>query len=253
MDATGQNSKKPLSVSIFNNLSPTTDNPKFPGLSLIVPGKSPTKKKSNPFQVRRSSAIGIENIQEVQEKEKRTPSIPEGQDLSRSSSNASSFTSVVEENEATEDYDTGMESLSSAGTPHKRDSFTCSSWLEDSVSCTSSQGNSPGPAKTDGGKGTDIRFKLERPHDHRSSSHFHMSQSSRAVRRAWICAVTDEEEQEEEEQNEEEEGEEEVEAWPICWSVRPESPQEASERLGNALRNALGTPWERLGNAWGSP
>ncbi|KAG7253087.1 hypothetical protein CRUP_000781, partial [Coryphaenoides rupestris] len=67
---TGQNSKKPLSVSIFNNLSPTTDNPKFPGLSLIVPGKSPTKKKSNPFQVRRSSAIGIENIQEVQEKEK---------------------------------------------------------------------------------------------------------------------------------------------------------------------------------------
>lgn len=40
----------------------------------------------------------------------RAPSIPEGQDLSRSSSNASSFASVVEDNEteATEDYDTGM-------------------------------------------------------------------------------------------------------------------------------------------------
>lgn len=40
----------------------------------------------------------------------RAPSIPEKQDLSRSSSNESSLASVVEENdtEATEDYDTGM-------------------------------------------------------------------------------------------------------------------------------------------------
>lgn len=36
--------------------------------SLIVPGKSPTRKKPGPFGSRRSSAIGIENIQEVQEK-----------------------------------------------------------------------------------------------------------------------------------------------------------------------------------------
>lgn len=36
--------------------------------SLIVLGKSPTRKKSGPFGSRRSSAIGIENIQEVQEK-----------------------------------------------------------------------------------------------------------------------------------------------------------------------------------------
>lgn len=45
----------------------------------------------------------------------RAPSIPEAHDLSRSSSNASSFASVVEENEteATEDYDTGM-----VRTPH---------------------------------------------------------------------------------------------------------------------------------------
>lgn len=40
----------------------------------------------------------------------RAPPIAEGHDLSRSSSNASSFASVVEENETepTEDYDTGM-------------------------------------------------------------------------------------------------------------------------------------------------
>ncbi|KAM9855925.1 rap1 GTPase-activating protein 1 isoform 5-T5 [Aulostomus maculatus] len=187
--------------------------------SLIIPGKSPTRKKSGPFSSRRSSAIGIENIQEVQEKSSResspntqktpdsghvsqdpksdnssnqsspevltttknssflcgrAPSIPEGHDLSRSSSNASSFASVVEENEteATEDYDTGMESLSSAGTPHKRDSFSYGAWLEDSISNTSnnSRGSSPGPGKPDRGKGTDIRIKLERPHDHQSSS-----------------------------------------------------------------------------------
>ncbi|XP_032444228.1 rap1 GTPase-activating protein 1-like isoform X7 [Xiphophorus hellerii] len=186
--------------------------------SLIIPGKSPTRKKSGPFSSRRSSAIGIENIQEVQERSSRdtspntqktpdsghvsqdpksdnsdqsspevltttknssylcgrTPSIPEGNDLSRSSSNASSFASVVEENEAeaAEDYDTGMESLSSAGTPHKRDSLTYSTWLEDSISCTSSnsRGSSPGPGKSDRGKAADIRIKLERSHDHQSSN-----------------------------------------------------------------------------------
>ncbi|XP_072223882.1 rap1 GTPase-activating protein 1-like isoform X8 [Leuresthes tenuis] len=183
--------------------------------SLIIPGKSPTRKKSGPFSSRRSSAIGIENIQEVQERSRdtspntqktpdsghasqdpksdnsdqsspevltttknssylcgRTPSIPEAHDLSRSSSNASSFASVVEENETLEDYDTGMESMSSAGTPHKRDSLTYSTWLEDSVSCTStnSRGSSPGPAKPDRGKAVDIRIKLERSHDHQSSN-----------------------------------------------------------------------------------
>uniref|UniRef100_A0A8C8IE15 Rap-GAP domain-containing protein n=1 Tax=Oncorhynchus tshawytscha TaxID=74940 RepID=A0A8C8IE15_ONCTS len=39
-----------------------------PPQSLIIPGKSPTRKKSGPFSARRSSAIGIENIQEVQER-----------------------------------------------------------------------------------------------------------------------------------------------------------------------------------------
>ncbi|XP_020492490.1 rap1 GTPase-activating protein 1 isoform X11 [Labrus bergylta] len=186
--------------------------------SLIIPGKSPTRKKSGPFSSRRSSAIGIENIQEVQEKSResspntqktpdsghvsqdpksdnssnqsspevlttaknsscfgtRAPSIPEGHDLSRSSSNASSFASVVEENEteATEDYDTGMESLSSAGTPQKRDSLTYSTWLEDSTSNSSNTGHcsSPGPGKPDRGKGAEIRIKLERPQDRQSSS-----------------------------------------------------------------------------------
>ncbi|XP_024148930.1 rap1 GTPase-activating protein 1 isoform X8 [Oryzias melastigma] len=185
--------------------------------SLIIPGKSPTRKKSGPFSSRRSSAIGIENIQEVQEKSRdpspntqktpdsghvsqdpksdnsdqsspevlttaksssyfcgRTPSIPEAHDLSRSSSNASSFASVVEENEneATDDYDTGMESLSSAGTPHKRDSFTYSTWLEDNISYSSSnsRGSSPGHGKPDRVKTADIRIKLERSHDHQSSN-----------------------------------------------------------------------------------
>ncbi|XP_007553547.1 rap1 GTPase-activating protein 1-like isoform X6 [Poecilia formosa] len=218
MDAMSLTLKKPYAVS--NNLSSHSpaESPKFPGISLIIPGKSPTRKKSGPFSSRRSSAIGIENIQELQERSSRdsspntqktpdsghvsqdpksdnsdqsspevltttknssylcgrTPSIPEGNDLSRSSSNASSFASVVEENEAeaAEDYDTGMESLSSAGTPHKRDSLTYSTWLEDSISCTSSnsRGSSPGPGKSDRGKAADIRIKLERSHDHQSSN-----------------------------------------------------------------------------------
>nr|XP_019951995.1 PREDICTED: rap1 GTPase-activating protein 1-like isoform X9 [Paralichthys olivaceus] len=213
--------------------------------SLIIPGKSPTKKKSGPFSSRRSSAIGIENIQEVQEKSRenspntqktpdsghvsqdpksdnssnqsspevlmtaknssclggRAPSIPEGHDLSRSSSNASSFASVVEENEATEDYDTGLESVSSAGTPHKRDSFSYCNWLEDSMSSTSttSRGSSPGPGKPDRGKGTDIRIKLERPHDHQSSSPSHKSQSHGEMRQVQALAMTRDEKEEDEE------------------------------------------------------
>ncbi|XP_052449400.1 rap1 GTPase-activating protein 1-like isoform X7 [Carassius gibelio] len=209
------------SISHNNNNHHSPETPKPPGISLIIPGKSPTRKKSGPFSSRRSSAIGIENIQEVQEKSRecfpstqktpdsghasqdpksenssnqsspevlitknsssmyyQAPSIPEALDLSRSSSNASSFASVVEDNEteATEDYDTGMESLSSADTPQKRDSFTYSTWLEDNMSTasTTSRGSSPA-GKTDGGKNqeqnrTDIRIKLERPHDHKSTS-----------------------------------------------------------------------------------
>uniref|UniRef100_A0A8C6UZE8 RAP1 GTPase activating protein n=1 Tax=Neogobius melanostomus TaxID=47308 RepID=A0A8C6UZE8_9GOBI len=155
MDAMGLSNKKSNTVSTSHSGSFThnpADSPKTPGISLIIPGKSPTRKKSGPFSSRRSSAIGIENIQEVQERSRevspctqrtldsshlsqenrsdnssnhsspefpatknRAPSIPEHQDLSRSSSNASSFASVVEENEADEEYDTGMVRLVRSG------------------------------------------------------------------------------------------------------------------------------------------
>ncbi|XP_029947283.1 rap1 GTPase-activating protein 1 isoform X4 [Salarias fasciatus] len=189
--------------------------------SLIIPGKSPTRKKSGPFSSRRSSAIGIENIQEVQERSRevspstqrtpdssllsqenksdnssnhsspefaatknslsmccRAPSIPEAQDLSRSSSNASSFASVVEENEGEEEYETGMESLSCV-TPVKKDSFVYSCGVEDSA-CSTSQGSFPAASrlqhqpdgvKTSEPKGTDNRPKTERPQqEHKFSS-----------------------------------------------------------------------------------
>ncbi|XP_041809796.1 rap1 GTPase-activating protein 1 isoform X6 [Chelmon rostratus] len=181
--------------------------------SLIIPGKSPTRKKSGPFSSRRSSAIGIENIQEVQERSRevspstqRTPdsshfsqenksdnssnhsspefpatknslamccraaSIPEAQDLSRSSSNASSFASVVEEHEAEEEYDTGLESVSCV-TPLKRDSFVYNSAAEESA-CSTSQGSFPAAShlqqqadsvKASEPKGTDSQPKTERP------------------------------------------------------------------------------------------
>uniref|UniRef100_A0A8C8J661 Rap-GAP domain-containing protein n=1 Tax=Oncorhynchus tshawytscha TaxID=74940 RepID=A0A8C8J661_ONCTS len=217
MDAMGLSNKKPHTVSTSLSSS-FTETPKTPGISLIIPGKSPTRKKSGPFSARRSSAIGIENIQEVQERSRevspstqrtpdsghisqdpksenssnqsspempttknRAPSIPEAQDLSRSSSNASSFASVVEEhdNEGIEEYDTGLESLSFSGTPHKRDSFAYVSWVEDSVSSTSatSQGSSPAPARSrqpEGGKGEELKKaesqdKTERSQDKSSS------------------------------------------------------------------------------------
>ncbi|KAM7005979.1 rap1 GTPase-activating protein 1 isoform 7-T7 [Tautogolabrus adspersus] len=189
--------------------------------SLIIPGRSPTRKKSGPFSSRRSSAIGIENIQEVQERSRevspstqrmsdcshfsqenrsdnssshsspefaatkhsmamccRAPSIPEAQDLSRSSSNASSFASVVEENEAEEEYDTGLESVSCV-TPIKKDSFVYSSVLEDNTSSTSQECFSAAPhpqqqsdaVKTSEPKGTDSQTKTERPsQEHKFSS-----------------------------------------------------------------------------------
>uniref|UniRef100_A0A7N8YFX9 RAP1 GTPase activating protein b n=1 Tax=Mastacembelus armatus TaxID=205130 RepID=A0A7N8YFX9_9TELE len=203
MDAMGLSNKKSHTVSTSHSGSSIhnpTESPKTPGISLlvpgkspskygrrgsaigigtieeslIIPGKSPTRKKSGPFSSRRSSAIGIENIQEVQERSRevspntqrtadsshlsqenksdnssnhsspeftatknRAPSIPEAQDLSRSSSNASSFASVVEEHENEQE-----ESVSCAA-PLKRDSFVYSSGVEDSV-CSTSQGSFPG-------------------------------------------------------------------------------------------------------------
>ncbi|XP_069547277.1 rap1 GTPase-activating protein 1 isoform X7 [Brachyistius frenatus] len=219
MDAMGLSNKKSHTVSTSHSGSFThnpAENPKTPGISLIIPGKSPTRKKSGHFSSRRSSAIGIENIQEVQERSRevspctqrtpdsshlsqenksdnssnqsspefpaprnRAPSIPEAQDLSRSSSNASSFASVVEEHEAEEDYDTGLESVSCVTTPVKRDSFVYSSGGEDSA-CSTSQGSFPAASrlqqqpdgvKTSELKGTDSRPKTERPQqEHKFSS-----------------------------------------------------------------------------------
>ncbi|XP_032369334.1 rap1 GTPase-activating protein 1 isoform X2 [Etheostoma spectabile] len=245
MDAMGLSNKKSHTVSTSHSGSFThnpAESPKTPGISLlvpgkspskygrrcsaigigtieeslIIPGKSPTRKKSGPFSSRRSSAIGIENIQEVQERSRevspctqrtpegslfsqsdnssnhsspeipatknslamccRAPSIPEAQDLSRSSSNASSFASVVEEHEAEneaeaeDEYDTGLESVSCV-TPLKGDPFVYSSAGEDSASSTS-QGSVPAASrlqqqpdgvKTSEPKGTDSRPKTERP------------------------------------------------------------------------------------------
>ncbi|XP_068561520.1 rap1 GTPase-activating protein 1 isoform X9 [Cebidichthys violaceus] len=224
MDAMGLSNKKSHTVSTSHSGSFThnpAESPKNPGISLIIPGKSPTRKKSGPFSSRRSSAIGIENIQEVQERSRevspstmrtlegthfsqenksdnssnqsspefpaarnslamccRAPSIPEAQDLSRSSSNASSFASVVEEHEAEEEYDTGLESVSCI-TPLKGESFVFSSAADDSA-CSTSQGSfsaasrpqqQPDGVKTSEPKGTDSRPKTERPsQEHKFSS-----------------------------------------------------------------------------------
>ncbi|XP_053136830.1 rap1 GTPase-activating protein 1 isoform X4 [Hemicordylus capensis] len=191
--------------------------------SLIVPGKSPTRKKSGPFSSRRSSAIGIENIQEVQEKRESptgtqvtpdsghfaqepksenssnqsSPEMPTTKnrpdpaaqkpealpDFSRSSSSASSFGSGGEEHEGGREDDAGGESQSSAGTPHKRDSFLYSTWLDDSLSTTSGS-SSPGPSRSpqpDPRKPTDpscpeIKIQLEQaerqpPHLHTAKKH----------------------------------------------------------------------------------
>ncbi|KAM4582834.1 rap1 GTPase-activating protein 1 isoform 3-T3 [Fundulus diaphanus] len=212
MDAMGLSNKKSHTVSTSHSGSFThnpAESPKTPGISLIIPGKSPTRKKSGPFSSRRSSAIGIENIQEVQERSRevspntqktpdcgllsqenksgnssahsspefaatknslamccRAPSIPEAQDLSRSSSNASSFASVVEEHEAEEEYETGLESVSCV-TPVKKDSFVYGSAAEEG-SC--SPGGFPAASrlqhqgdgvKTPEPKGTDSQPKTE--------------------------------------------------------------------------------------------
>ncbi|XP_062889409.1 rap1 GTPase-activating protein 1 isoform X16 [Mobula hypostoma] len=209
--------------------------------SLIIPGKSPTRKKSGPFGSRRSSAIGIENIQEVVERRESSsstqktpdsghisqepksenssnqssPEMPttknrvvlnqkglcEGvQDLSRSSSNASSFASVVEENEALEDYDTGMDSLSS-NTSQKRNSFTYSTWLEDSTSNISahSAGSStsgPRPLVLDPSKSGDlprpeIKIKLEKSEPQKFSQSHQKRSKLVELRRSRMFASSD--------------------------------------------------------------
>ncbi|CAG14156.1 unnamed protein product, partial [Tetraodon nigroviridis] len=127
--------------------------------SLIIPGKSPTRERVWSFQ-----------LEEKQRHRNRKHSRSAGEEVRTSPPppppTTAAWPAVVEENETetTEDYDTGMvstftesrphpqrwerracitplcslqESLSSAGTPHKRDSLTYSTWLEDSSSSAS--------------------------------------------------------------------------------------------------------------------
>uniref|UniRef100_A0A8C9W339 RAP1 GTPase activating protein n=1 Tax=Scleropages formosus TaxID=113540 RepID=A0A8C9W339_SCLFO len=171
MDAMGLSNRKPHAVSTSHSSSfahNTPEAPKTPGISLlvpgkspsrcgrrgsaiglgtteeslIIPGKSPTRKKSGPFTSRRSSAIGIENIQEVQERRSKPPITQKTPDSGHVSQDPKSEDSS---NQSSPEV-AGVIFLSSAGTPHKRDSLTYSTWLEDSMSSTSnpSRGSSPG-------------------------------------------------------------------------------------------------------------
>ncbi|EHH14419.1 hypothetical protein EGK_00341, partial [Macaca mulatta] len=233
MDAMGLSNKKPNTVSTSHSGSFAPNNPdlaKAAGISLlipgksasrfgrrgsaigigtveeslIVPGKSPTRKKSGPFGSRRSSAIGIENIQEVQEKRESPPagqktpdsghvsqepksensstqSSPEMpttknraetatqraealKDFSRSSSSASSFASVVEETEGVDGEDTGLV-RGSGGSLLPGDALSRTTSLGDSVSTTSG-GSSPDAGKLGDPACPEIKIQLEASEQH---------------------------------------------------------------------------------------
>ncbi|XP_039241527.1 rap1 GTPase-activating protein 1 isoform X3 [Pipra filicauda] len=88
--------------------------------ALLVPGKSPSRRRPGPLGSRRSSAIGIESIQEAPAGRAEKPEPP---DFSRSSSSASSFGSAAEEPEP------GRESRSPSGT--HRNAFPDTPWPDD--------------------------------------------------------------------------------------------------------------------------
>ncbi|XP_068891006.1 rap1 GTPase-activating protein 1 isoform X3 [Aphelocoma coerulescens] len=113
--------------------------------ALLVPGKSPSRRRPGPLGSRRSSAIGIESIQEApagrdgpaapdgsssthsSPESRRNPDRaekPEPPDFSRSSSSASSFGSAAEE-----PGEPGRESRSPSGS--HRDAFTDTPWPDD--------------------------------------------------------------------------------------------------------------------------
>uniref|UniRef100_A0ABM5FRB1 Rap1 GTPase-activating protein 1-like isoform X4 n=1 Tax=Pogona vitticeps TaxID=103695 RepID=A0ABM5FRB1_9SAUR len=150
--------------------------------SFALPGRSPSRNRGSRFSGRRSSAIGIENIQEEKSKDiaeripkvlespgpffdlksdgSSSPSSPEFpnrktkalssqtsgycvmQPLSRSSSNGSSCCSGVRENETSEEEENEAELMCSLEGPQKQDSLVQNSWLDDSV-CTPSSTSSP--------------------------------------------------------------------------------------------------------------
>lgn len=53
-----------------------------------------------------------------------------------------------------------QESLSSAGTPHKRDSLNYSTWLEDSISSTSNTSCGSSPGERGGGRSSQTLLLL---------------------------------------------------------------------------------------------
>ncbi|XP_065482893.1 rap1 GTPase-activating protein 1-like isoform X1 [Caloenas nicobarica] len=150
--------------------------------SFALPGRSPSRTRASRFHGRRSSAIGIENIQE----EKRdtaeriqkvldspgtffdlksdgssSPSSPEFprriskmlrsqtsrycvmQPFSRSSSSVSSCCSSLRENETSEEEENDRELMCSLKGLPKQDSMIQTMWLDDSA-CTPSTSSSPG-------------------------------------------------------------------------------------------------------------
>ncbi|XP_072735377.1 rap1 GTPase-activating protein 1-like isoform X6 [Ciconia boyciana] len=158
------------------------EGPKVIAASFALPGRSPSRTRASRFHGRRSSAIGIENIQE----EKRdtaeriqkvlespgtffdlksdgssSPSSPEFpsrkskmlrnqtsgycvmQPFSRSSSSVSSCCSGLRENETSDEEENDRELMCSLEGPPKQDSMVQSMWLDDS-DCTPSTSSSPG-------------------------------------------------------------------------------------------------------------
>ncbi|XP_039237562.1 rap1 GTPase-activating protein 1-like isoform X4 [Pipra filicauda] len=150
--------------------------------SFALPGRSPSRTRASRFHGRRSSAIGIENIQEEKrdtaERIQRvldspgtffdlksdgssSPSSPEFpsrkskilrsqtsgycvmQPLSRSSSSVSSCCSGLRENGASEEEENDRELTCSLEGPPKQDSMVQNMWLDDS-DCTPSTSSSPG-------------------------------------------------------------------------------------------------------------
>uniref|UniRef100_A0ACB8ES53 Uncharacterized protein n=1 Tax=Sphaerodactylus townsendi TaxID=933632 RepID=A0ACB8ES53_9SAUR len=149
--------------------------------SFALPGRSPSHNRGR-FNGRRSSAIGIENIQEEKSKDvaeriqkvlespgpfcdlksdgSSSPSSPEfpnrkskvlpGQTsgyctmhpLSRSSSNVSSCCSGIRENETSEEEENEADLMCSLEGPHKHESVVQSPWTEETA-CTPSSTSSP--------------------------------------------------------------------------------------------------------------
>nr|XP_012425388.3 rap1 GTPase-activating protein 1 isoform X3 [Taeniopygia guttata] len=151
--------------------------------SFALPGRSPSRTRASRFHGRRSSAIGIENIQEEKSRDtteriqrvldspgtffdlksdgSSSPSSPEFpsrkskmlrsqtsgycviQPLSRSSSSVSSCCSGLRENGTSEEEENDRELTCSLKGPPKQDSMIQSMWLDDS-DCTPSTSSSPG-------------------------------------------------------------------------------------------------------------